>query len=72
MADFFKKLYGYEDNIQLKDDDIQVLEKGMILKKLNPEKKVFNDRYYRLDMIHNQIIASTKEFRKKDETKNKE
>jgi hypothetical protein len=66
MTDFYKKFYGYEDDIQLKDDDISVLEKGMIMRKLNSNREEFNDRFYRLDMNNNQLVASTKEFRKKE------
>lgn len=66
MTDIYKKLYGYEDEIQLKDDDIRVLEKGMNLRKMNPSKEEFNVRFYRLDLNNNQLVASTKEFRKKE------
>jgi hypothetical protein len=66
MTDIYKKLYGYEDEIQLKDDDIKILEKGMDLRKMNPKKDEFNDRYYKLDLNNNQLVASTKEFRKKE------
>lgn len=65
-TDFYKKHYGYEDDIQLKDDDIKVLETGMQLRKMKPSKDEFNDRFYRLDLINNQLIANTKEFRKKE------
>ena len=65
-TDFFKKYYGYEDDIQLKDDDIRELEKGMKLDKFNPSNQKFNKRTYRLDLVNNQLIASTKEFRKKE------
>ena len=65
MSDIYKKLYGYDDNIQLKDDDIKTLEGGMTLLKLRPNKEEFDPRTYRLDMINNQIVASTKEFNKK-------
>ena len=64
MTDIYKKLYGYEDDIQLKDDDIKLLETGTILRKMKKEE--FNDRFYRLDLTNNQLIASTKEFRKKE------
>jgi hypothetical protein len=66
MTDFFKNLYGYDDDIQLKDNDIATLETGMNLKKLNQAKEEFNQRFYRLDLKNNQLIASTKEFRKKE------
>lgn len=66
MTDIYKKLYGYEDDIQLKDDDIKLLETGMTLKKMNRTKDEFNDRYYRLDLNNNQLVANTKEFRKKE------
>jgi len=65
MSDIYKKLYGYDDNIQLKDDDIKTLEAGMTLLKMRPKKDEFDYRTYRLDMINNQIVASTKEFNKK-------
>ena len=65
MTDFYKKLYGYEDDIQLRDDDITTLETGTFLKKMDP-KGNFNHRFYRLDLKNNQIVASTKEFRKKE------
>ena len=65
MASFYKKHYGYEDDIQLKDDDIKTLETGMILRKMN-EKGDINDRFYRLDLVNNQLIANTKEFRKRE------
>ena len=64
MTDFYKKLYGYEDDIQLKDDDIRLLEAGMTLRKMKTLKEEFNDRFYRLDLNSNCIVASTKEFRK--------
>jgi len=64
MTDFFKNLYGYDDDIQLKDDDIKTLETGMTLSKLHQVKEEFNSRFYRLDLKNNQLIASTKEFRK--------
>ena len=64
MTDIYKKLYGYVDDIQLKDDDIKLLETGTILRKMKKEE--FNDRFYRLDLTNNQLIASTKEFRKKE------
>jgi hypothetical protein len=66
MADFYRKLYGYEDNIQLQDDDIKTLETGMQLRKMNPNKDEFNDRFYRLDLNNYQLVANTKEFRKKE------
>jgi hypothetical protein len=66
MTDIYKKLYGYEDDIQLKDDDIKLLEAGMTLKKMNRSKEDFNDRFYRLDLNNNQLVANTKEFRKKE------
>jgi hypothetical protein len=66
MTDIYKKLYGYEDEIQLKDDDIKTLEKGMDLRKMNSKKEEFNDRHYKLDLNNNQLVASTKEFRKKE------
>jgi len=66
MTDFFKNLYGYDDDIQLKDNDIATLETGMNLKKLNQAKEEFNQRFYRLDLKNNQLLASTKEFRKKE------
>lgn len=66
MTDFYKKYYGYEDDIKLKDDDLKILEEGMLLKKLNASKEEFNDRFYRLDSNSNQLVASTKEFRKKE------
>jgi hypothetical protein len=65
-SNFYKKHYGYEDGIQLKDDDIKVLEGGMTLRKMNPLKEEFNDRFYQLDLVNNQLVASTKEFRKKE------
>ncbi len=65
MTDFYKKLYGYEDDIQLKDDDITALETGTFLKKMD-SKGNFNRRFYRLDLKNNQLVASTKEFRKKE------
>ena len=68
MTDFYKKLYGYEDDIQLKDDDIRLLEAGMTLRKMKTLKEEFNDRFYRLDLNSNCIVASTKEFRKKEKT----
>lgn len=66
MTDFYKKLYGYEDDIQLKDDDVTTLETGMTLRKMNQSKEEFNQRFYRLDLKNNQLVASTKEFRKKE------
>ena len=66
MSDFYKKFYGYENDIHLKDDDISVLETGMFLKKMNRWKESFNQRFYRLDLKNNQLVASTKEFRKKE------
>ena len=66
MTDFYKKHYGYEDDIKLKDHDISNLEKGMVLKKLNPSREEFNERFYRLDSNANTLVASTKEFRKKE------
>ena len=66
MTDFYKKLYGYEDDIQLKDDDIKLLEAGTVLRKMKLNKEEFNDRFYRLDLNNYQLIASTKEFRKKE------
>ena len=64
MTDIYKKLYGYDDNIQLKDDDIKKLEAGMNLLKMRPNKTEFDPRNYRLDMVNNQILASTKELNK--------
>ncbi|CAF0759543.1 unnamed protein product [Brachionus calyciflorus] len=66
MTDFYKKYYGYEDNIKLKDDDIRKLEEGMNLKKLNGNKEEFNERFYRLDTNLNVLVATTKEFLKKE------
>lgn len=66
MTDFYKKLYGYEDDIQLKDDDIKLLETGTVLRKMKANKEEFNDRFYRLDLNNYQLIASTREFRKKE------
>ncbi len=66
MTDIYKKLYGYEDDIQLKDDDIKLLEAGMTLRKMNRSKEEFNDRFYRLDLNNNQLVANTREFRKKE------
>lgn len=66
MTDFYKKLYGYEDDIQLKDDDIKLLETGMILQKMKASKEQFNQRSYRLDLNNYQLIASTKEIGKKE------
>lgn len=66
MTDFYKKIYGYEDDIQLKDNDIQILETGMHLLKMNQSKEDFNKRFYRLDLNNNRIVANTKEFRKKE------
>ncbi len=48
---FYKKHYGYEDDIQLHDDDIKKLEIGMNLRKMN-EKGDINDRFYRLDLVN--------------------
>ena len=53
MTDFYKKLYGYEDDIQLKDDDIKLLETGMMLLKMKANKEQFNQRFYRLDLNNN-------------------
>lgn len=64
MTDIYKKLYGYEDDIHLKDDDIKLLETGTTLRKM--KKDEFNDRFYKLDLTNNQLVASTKEFRKKE------
>ena len=66
MTDFYKKLYGYEDEIQLKDDDIKLLETGMFLLKMKANKEQFNHRFYRIDLNNYQLIASTREFRKKE------
>lgn len=66
MSEFYKKFYGYEDEIQLKDDDIKLLENGMPLLKMKANKEQFNNRYYRLDLNNYQLIASTKEFGKKE------
>lgn len=66
MTDFYKKYYGYEDNIKLKDDDIRILQEGMTLKKLNASKEEFNERFYKLDFNTNELVATTKEFRKKE------
>ena len=66
MTDIYKKLYGYEDDIQLRDDDIKTLETGMNLRKMRPNKQEFDDRYYKLDLNNNQLVASTKEFRMKE------
>ena len=66
MAEFYRKLYGYEDDIQLKDDDIKTLESGMNLLKMDTAKEEFNTRFYRLDLSNNHLIARTKEFRKKE------
>ena len=66
MTDFYKKLYGYDDDIQLKDDDIKLLETGMPLLKMKANKEHFNQRFYRLDLNNYQLIASTREFRKKE------
>jgi hypothetical protein len=65
MTDFYKKIYGYEDAIQLQDDDIRILEKGMWLQKMN-SKEELNSRFYRLDFNNSQLVASTKELRKKE------
>ncbi len=72
MTEFYKKIYGYEDDIQLYDNDIKILEKGMNLHKMNQSKEDFNKRFYRLDLINNQLVASTKEFRKKEKSCNME
>ncbi len=64
MADFYKRHYGYEDKIQLKDDDIKTLENGAVLEKLNGGE--FHERCFKLDLINNNLVASTKEFRKKE------
>ncbi|RNA22069.1 1-phosphatidylinositol 4-5-bisphosphate phosphodiesterase delta-1 [Brachionus plicatilis] len=66
MTDFYKKYYGYEDNIKLKDDDMRILQEGMTLKKLNASKEEFNERFYKLDFNTNELVATTKEFRKKE------
>ena len=68
MSDIYKKLYGYDDNIQLKDDDIKTLEAGMTILKMRPSKIDFDYRTYRLDMTNNQIVASTKEINKKEKS----
>ncbi len=72
MTDFYKKIYGYDDDIQLNDNDILILEKGMNLHKMNQSKEDFNKRFYRLDLKNNQLVASTKEFRKKEKSCNME
>ena len=66
MTDIYKKLYGYDDNIQLQDDDIKTLETGGTLRKMRPNKDEFDYRTYRLDLSNNQLIASSKEFNKKE------
>lgn len=66
MTDFYKKHYGYEDNIKLKDDDMRILQDGMFLRKLNANKEEFNERFYKLDFNTNELVATTKEFRKKE------
>ena len=66
MTDFYKKIYGYEDDIQLEDNDIKILQEGMFMLKMNQSKEGFNKRYYKLDLDNNQLVASTKEFRKKE------
>lgn len=65
MTDFYKKIYGYDDDIHLQDDDIITLENGMFLQKMN-SKEDLNSRFYRLDLNNNRLVASTKEFRKKE------
>jgi hypothetical protein len=64
MTDFYKKHYGYEDKVQLKDDDVKILENGMIIEKLNGSE--FSERRFKLDLINNQLVASTRELRKKE------
>jgi hypothetical protein len=61
---YFKTLYGYDDEIKLNDNDIPLLEQGSILLKMNNRDR-FNNRSYKLDMKNNTLVASTKEFRKK-------
>ena len=49
-------------------NDIKLLEKGEKLDKMNPVKKKFNKRFYKLDLKNRQLVANTKQCGKRQKT----
>jgi hypothetical protein len=58
------------DLFRLNESDLSVLESGMNLIKLNPTSKELdspeNNRFFKIDLDKNELVASTKEFLKKE------
>jgi hypothetical protein len=50
----------------LNDEDKRIVENGMYLQKMKPNKKSFDHRYYRVDFRNNELVASSKEFKNKE------
>jgi hypothetical protein len=48
------------------DSDLNIVTRGTNLKKYNPNKHSLSERFYHLDLINYCLVASTKEFQKKE------
>ena len=66
------ELNRVNNNETMFDYEIKTLSDGMVLNKLNAKKNTFVERRYNLDLINYQIVATTKEFRKKEKTCNRD
>ena len=53
------------NNSRIFDNESKLIEQGMILNKLNNKRKKFEEVFYKLDLVNFQLVASTKEFGRK-------
>ena len=68
MADRKKIVRMVDDSNQDILNEIKFLEKGEKLDKLNPVKKKFNKRLYKIDLKNRRLVASTKQCGKKEKS----
>jgi hypothetical protein len=52
--------------IQLLENDLKALENGVSLQKMHIEKKKFKKRLYKFDFKNKKLVASTRQFGKKE------
>ena len=46
------------DHNEINENDVNLIEKGMFLNKLNTKKQKFDEVFYKLDLVNHQLIAS--------------
>jgi hypothetical protein len=52
------------DQVEINENDVRFVEKGMFLNKLNIKRKKFEEVFYKLDLVNHQLIASKKSISK--------